>query len=61
MAHFVPPAIEDNPRGWGPNSIPSEFKDMPYQPFAKGDRLGKVKHAFIFNHGEITDGPRYLS
>ena len=46
MAHFVPPAIEDNPRGWGPSSIPGEFKDMPYQPFAKGDRLGKVKMCF---------------
>ena len=47
MAHFVPPAIEDNPRGWGPSSIPSEFKDMPYQPFAKGDRLGKVKTCLL--------------
>ncbi|VEL18052.1 unnamed protein product [Protopolystoma xenopodis] len=26
---------------WGPSDIPEEFKDMPYQPFAKDARLGK--------------------
>ena len=42
MAHFNPPDIQDNPSGWGPCAIPDQFKDTPYQPFAKGDRLGKV-------------------
>lgn len=42
MAHFVPPIIQDNDDGWGPCSVPEQFKDMPYQPFSKGDRLGKV-------------------
>jgi len=41
-ARFEPPVIQDNPTGWGPNSIPMQFKDMPYQPFSKSDRLGKV-------------------
>ena len=41
-AHFIPPVIQDNPHGWGPCSIPTEFKDIPYQPFSKGDRIGKV-------------------
>lgn len=41
-AHFIPPEIHDNPDGWGPCDIPRQFKDMPYQPFSKGDRLGKV-------------------
>ena len=41
-AHFSTPLIQDNPTGWGPNSIPPQFKDMPYQPFSKSDRLGKV-------------------
>ena len=41
-ARFNPPAIQDNPSGWGPNSIPPQFKDMPYQPFSKSDRLGKI-------------------
>ena len=41
-ARFEYPVIQDNPTGWGPNSIPEKFKDMPYQPFSKADRLGKV-------------------
>ena len=39
---FVPPVINDNETGWGPTGIPEQFKDMPYQPYAKSDRLGKV-------------------
>ncbi|GFN98297.1 eukaryotic translation initiation factor 3 subunit d [Plakobranchus ocellatus] len=41
-AHFIPPQIQDNPNGWGPYEIPEQFKDMPYQPFSKDVRLGKV-------------------
>lgn len=40
--HFIPPVIEDNPNGWGPCSVPEQYKKMPYQPFSKSDRLGKV-------------------
>jgi len=40
--HFKTPAIQDNPTGWGPCDVPDQFKDIPYQPFSKGDRLGKV-------------------
>ena len=43
MAKFVPPVIQDNPDGWGPTDLPPKYKDMPYQPFSKGDRLGKVR------------------
>ncbi|OQR79284.1 eukaryotic translation initiation factor 3 subunit D isoform 2 [Tropilaelaps mercedesae] len=39
---FELPEIIDNPDGWGPSSIPEKFADMPYQPFSKVDRLGKV-------------------
>ena len=28
MARFEPPVIQDNPTGWGPNTIPAQFKDM---------------------------------
>ena len=42
MAEFIPPVIQDNPTGWGPCQVPEKFKDMPYQPFSKSDRLGKV-------------------
>lgn len=41
-ARFQPPEIQDNPSGWGPNTVPPKFKDMPYQPFSKSDRLGKI-------------------
>lgn len=43
MAKFNAPVIQDNPSGWGPCAVPEKFKDMPYQPFSKGDRLGKVR------------------
>ena len=46
-ARFDPPLIQDNPTGWGPNTVPPKFKDMPYQPFSKADRLGKV-HMFTY-------------
>jgi len=42
MATFIPPQIQDNPNGWGPSDPPEQFKDLPYAPFSKGDRLGKV-------------------
>ncbi|KAJ8922962.1 hypothetical protein NQ315_001508 [Exocentrus adspersus] len=42
VPHFVAPVIQDNPTGWGPCEMPDQFKDMPYQPFSKGDRLGKI-------------------
>ena len=39
---FVFPQIHDNMDGWGPCEVPEQFKDTPYQPFSKDDRLGKV-------------------
>ncbi|PVD39398.1 hypothetical protein C0Q70_02028 [Pomacea canaliculata] len=42
MARFAPPQIQDNPQGWGPCEMPEMYKDLPYQPFAKDVRLGKV-------------------
>ena len=27
-ARFEPPFIQDNATGWGPNTIPAQFKDM---------------------------------
>ena len=37
------PRIHDNPDGWGPCEVPEQFRDTPYQPFSKDDRLGKVR------------------
>ncbi|KAF0719939.1 eukaryotic translation initiation factor 3 subunit D-like isoform X2 [Aphis craccivora] len=42
VPHFIPPEIQNNPFGWGPCEMPDQFKDMPYQPFSKGDRIGKI-------------------
>ncbi|XP_073975329.1 eukaryotic translation initiation factor 3 subunit d1 [Rhodnius prolixus] len=42
LPRFQTPVIQDNPHGWGPCDMPDQFKDMPYQPFSKGDRLGKI-------------------
>lgn len=39
---FQFPVIHENPSGWGPCEVPEQFKDTPYQPFSKGDRMGKV-------------------
>lgn len=41
-ARFTCPEIQDNPDGWGPFSVPEQYKDVPYQPFSKSDRLGKA-------------------
>ena len=46
-AKFIAPIIQDNPTGWGPCDVPEKFEDMPYQPFSKGDRLGKVGKLFV--------------
>lgn len=48
IAHFQAPAIQHNPDGWGPCELPDQFKDIPYQPFSKGDRLGKVGNKCSF-------------
>lgn len=39
---FELPEIPENPEGWGPCFIPEKFADMPYQPFSKTDRIGRV-------------------
>lgn len=39
---FVFPTVRENPSGWGPCDLPEQFKDVPYQPFSKSDRVGKV-------------------
>ena len=39
---FLFPQIHDNLDGWGPCEVPEQFRDTPYQPFSKDDRLGKV-------------------
>ncbi|OXU23485.1 hypothetical protein TSAR_016887 [Trichomalopsis sarcophagae] len=42
MCEFIRPMVQNNPDGWGPCELPDQFKDIPYQPFSKSDRLGKI-------------------
>lgn len=34
--------INIDPMAWGPTKVPDKFKDMPYQPFAKSDKVGRI-------------------
>jgi len=56
-AHFIPPVLQDNNFGWGPCSMPKEFQDIPYQPFSKGDRIGKISDWT----GQFQDRNKYQS
>ena len=42
MPGFVLPEIEENAEGWGPLGAPPALKDVPFMPFGKGDRLGRI-------------------
>lgn len=48
VVHFVLPPLQSNPDGWGPVGVPDQFKDMPYQPFSKSDRIGKVRFIHVY-------------
>ncbi|XP_016959847.1 eukaryotic translation initiation factor 3 subunit D-2 [Drosophila biarmipes] len=39
-APFIKPYVQYNEHGWGPCEVPDV--DVPYQPFCKSDRLGKI-------------------
>ena len=34
--------VQHNDAGWGPCELPAQFQGMPFQPFSKGDPIGKV-------------------
>jgi len=42
MAGFKLPSVEDNAQGWGPTSVPEQFESVPFMPFSKGERLGRI-------------------
>jgi hypothetical protein len=42
MGGFKLPPIEDNTEGWGPTTAPPQFENVPFMPFGKGDRLGRI-------------------
>ena len=42
--NFKLPKTYEAQNGWGPTSdvIPLQFRDIPYAPYSKGDKLGRV-------------------
>ncbi|KAJ1562225.1 hypothetical protein HK096_000836 [Nowakowskiella sp. JEL0078] len=40
--HFVLPNLPQNSDGWGPKYDADENSEVPYAPFSKSDRLGKI-------------------
>ncbi|KAJ1798813.1 hypothetical protein LPJ59_002258 [Coemansia sp. RSA 2399] len=58
---FTLPTVFDNPKGWGPStSQPTlNFKDIPYVPFSKGDKVNRVANWFTSSDGrDQRDGGR---
>lgn len=39
---FVLPEVEENVDSWGPQSVPPQFDGVPFMPFQKGERLGRI-------------------
>ncbi len=42
LVGFSIPQTPENSEGWGPTTVPDELKDIPFAPFSKGDKLGRV-------------------
>ena len=36
------PQVAANDSGWGPTHVPEQLDGVPYAPFGKGDRVGRV-------------------
>lgn len=56
---FPVPAVVDNPDGWGPSTVPEHLKDMPFAPFNKGDKLGRVADWTQGAYGQKYGGRGY--
>ncbi|MBW0474022.1 hypothetical protein O181_013737 [Austropuccinia psidii MF-1] len=44
LPDFHLPPIHDHPDAWGPppNVLPSKYQDIPYSPYSKSDKIGRV-------------------
>ncbi|KDD73152.1 hypothetical protein H632_c2479p0, partial [Helicosporidium sp. ATCC 50920] len=42
MPGFKLPEVEHNEFGWGPTSVPEQYKDVPFMPYSKSERLGRI-------------------
>jgi len=41
-ARFAVPEVPFNEGGWGPCTLPEHLKDVPYAPYGKNDKIGRV-------------------
>ena len=41
-AGFQVPGIVENEEGWGPTTVPEHLEGVPYAPYGKGDKVGRV-------------------
>ena len=39
---FAVPEVAANDEGWGPTTVPEQLDGVPYAPFGKGDKIGRV-------------------
>jgi translation initiation factor 3 subunit D len=58
---FIAPELQENATGWGPCSVPEQFQDMLYQPFAKSDRMGKVADWSGVTYSDKRIAGKYMS
>jgi len=61
MAKLSALEIQENDHGWGPCSVPEQFQNMPYQPFNKSDKLGKVADWTGLTYTDRKLANKYLS
>ncbi|CAH8636852.1 unnamed protein product [Dicrocoelium dendriticum] len=53
--------LHENETGWGPVDIPKEFEGVPYQPFSKDTRLGRVADWSGNVYQDMKSKGRYMS
>ncbi|KAJ3033845.1 hypothetical protein HDV00_005694 [Rhizophlyctis rosea] len=56
---FTLPKVSDNPNGWGPVTVPDELAKIPYAPYSKSDRLGKIADWTAPTEGQYGYDRRY--
>ncbi|KAF9426094.1 hypothetical protein BGZ76_002909 [Entomortierella beljakovae] len=42
MSAFKLPNVSDSQNGWGPLGLSAQFRDIPYAPYSKADKLGRI-------------------
>ncbi|GJJ68553.1 translation initiation factor 3 subunit D [Entomortierella parvispora] len=42
MSSFILPKVSDTVSGWGPAGLSAQFADIPYAPYSKADKLGRI-------------------